>query len=518
MPDNVPLYNLNLPNVVYLNFYHRGGSAVISNRHRDSRMEVVDNWQTTYMLKIYNEDNHKEYNLMLPGYTNISQVKADTFTLTNIPAGHQIWRGWPENVTEGSKLYELDLNVPFHYLAVQSSLIEQDSYLNNSVISASSAETAVSLMSIDLPDTSSSPDNVEDSSEAVSINEETFEDVILYASRLSPLIPDDVESETAGSSHFIEGFNQRYGPSVPRFYPGTLEDAIKEAFFCPVRQRRSLAIYLHHDCSAFTNSFCRKVLGLEVFLQTLTNYFVIWGYDITYPSNREMFMSSIERLISSTLSETLQNISTTSLPALVIMTSSRSRIEMLQIIYGNTEINKCLLILTNAVELLTNIQQTESKEEEERSAREQIRLEQNKEYQASLLLDRAKDEAKKQQMLLQSQEEERLKKEQEMEEERRKADRMAAVSQLPEEPSDNNQVITIRFRTPKEEVFQRKFLSSNKLQVLFNYLLVKGYRVAEYKLISPWPRRELSSFDGETLLKDIGLCAQETMFLEERLI
>ena len=45
------------------------------------------------------------------------------------------------------------------------------------------------------------------------------------------------------------------------------------------------------------------------------------------------------------------------------------------------------------------------------------------------------------------------------------ADRLAVESQLPEEPNDDDQVITFRFRPPNGEIFERKFLSTNQLQV-----------------------------------------------------
>lgn len=514
--DTVSLSKLNLPSVVYLRLNQSKGSTVIGDQHGGSPMEVVDNSETIYVLKIYDELNNKEYNLKLPGDKNVSQVKADTFTLTDIPARHQIWCGWPENITDDSKLYELDLDQPFHCLTVQSSNIVEESPLNNSVISISSTDTPPSPIFIDLADTDSSPEDFEDASEGFAVEEEMFNDITPRASRPSPLIPDNVEDETAGSVHFIDGYNQRYGQSAPSFFPGTLEDAIKEACFRPARERRMLAIYLHHDGSVLTNVFCTELLGFETVLQTFANYFVVWGWDITNQGNREMFLSSVTRLLGSTVTETVQSISIDLLPALVIISRSRANTELLNVIYGNIGINELLTMLIHAVDVFTEIQETESKEEEERAAREKIKSEQDRAYQASLQLDRAKDEAKKQQMLLQSQEEERLKKEQEMEEERRKAERLAVESQLPQEPIDDGQVITFRFRPPKGEMFERKFLPLNKLQVLFNYLLVKGYRIEEYKLISPWPRRELSSFDGETLLRDIGLCAQETIILEER--
>lgn len=50
------------------------------------------------------------------------------------------------------------------------------------------------------------------------------------------LVPDMVEDETAGCLHFAEEFTNRYGALHPEFFPGTLEDAIKEACMKPARE------------------------------------------------------------------------------------------------------------------------------------------------------------------------------------------------------------------------------------------------------------------------------------------
>lgn len=55
---------------------------------------------------------------------------------------------------------------------------------------------------------------------------------------------------------------------------------------------------------------------------------------------------------------------------------------------GNIGINELLTMLIHAVDVFTEIQETESKEEEERAAREKIKSEQDRAYQASLQLDR----------------------------------------------------------------------------------------------------------------------------------
>lgn len=51
-------------------------------------------------------------------------------------------------------------------------------------------------------------------------------------------VPDKVEDETVGCLHFADEFSSRYGPIHPEFFPGSLEDAIKDACMKPAREVR----------------------------------------------------------------------------------------------------------------------------------------------------------------------------------------------------------------------------------------------------------------------------------------
>lgn len=85
----------------------------------------------------------------------------------------------------------------------------------------------------------------------------------------------------------------------------------------------------------------------------------------------------------------------------------------------------------------------------------------------------------------------------------------------PEPPLDQGDNITkIRVRLPKGEYIERRFQAHTPLkvrfastdryrfcnfytfifQVLLDFLIVKGYPTEEYKVISSWPRRDVSTF------------------------
>lgn len=51
-------------------------------------------------------------------------------------------------------------------------------------------------------------------------------------------------------------------------------------------QKRLLAVYLHHDRSVLSNVFCTQLLCFESVVQYLNTNFLVWGWDMTHPSNR----------------------------------------------------------------------------------------------------------------------------------------------------------------------------------------------------------------------------------------
>lgn len=56
-----------------------------------------------------------------------------------------------------------------------------------------------------------------------------------------------------------------------------------------------MAIYLHHDGSVLANVFCSQLLCAETIVSYLTNNFVVWGWDITYPSNQNRRVAAPRR-------------------------------------------------------------------------------------------------------------------------------------------------------------------------------------------------------------------------------
>lgn len=76
----------------------------------------------TFTLNVFDQTRCKDYSLKFPGTKTIGEVKADVFSLTDIPVRHQVWTGWPSAVKDDSlTLAMAGLTSPIHSLSVRKS-------------------------------------------------------------------------------------------------------------------------------------------------------------------------------------------------------------------------------------------------------------------------------------------------------------------------------------------------------------------------------------------------------------
>ncbi|GLH13726.1 hypothetical protein R5R35_009544 [Gryllus longicercus] len=500
--DSVTLGSMNLPkeNILFLM------PPDYEDVELPTESSLSERLTQTYTLNVYADSKKKTFNLKFLGSKPVLEVKSDVYTLTDIPVRHQVWTGWPPELTsDKTTLACSGINYPVHEFTVKRAPGSEHT-------GREKRKVIVDLVDSD----NSSVEEFEDASETFTVEDDIFVDV--ETKKIQPLIPDNVEDETAGCIHFADQFTHRYGECHPEFFPGSLDDAVKEACMKPARDRRLLAIYLHHDASVLTNVFCTQLLGYESVLQYLNTHFVVWGWDLTHESNKQKFLSSVTKTLGNVAAMTIRNIDVERLPALIIIMRMRSTTEIYTVVHGNLGVNELLTSLIQAVDVFTEQQRLETREEEERAARELVKREQDAAYQQSLEADRAKEEAKRRQEMLEQQETQEREIRRQEEEQLREAHRLEVQSKLPQEPSEDggDDITKIRFRLPKGETIVRRFSAVTPLKVLLDFLLVQGYPSTEYKVISSWPRRDLTLLDPSSTLLDLKLCPQETVILEER--
>uniref|UniRef100_A0A0B7B6C6 UBX domain-containing protein n=1 Tax=Arion vulgaris TaxID=1028688 RepID=A0A0B7B6C6_9EUPU len=181
--------------------------------------------------------------------------------------------------------------------------------------------------------------------------------------------------------------------------------------------------------------------------------------------------------------------------------------------------------LIHAVEVFHEQKQGELNEGKDREARERIKQEQDMAYQESLAADRKKAEAQKIEADKQREEMEKLIEEQKEVENQKQEKKLIkeAISKsiataVPDEPPEdgNGRICCLRFRVTKTETITRRFLAENTLGDLLNFLTSLGFHTEDYKVLTTFPRRDISALDTSSTLEALKLYPQETLILEER--
>ncbi|XP_014469336.1 PREDICTED: FAS-associated factor 1 isoform X2 [Dinoponera quadriceps] len=437
----------------------------------------------TYTLNVKDEVHNKTYNLKFPGTHTVLEVKTDVYSLIDVPVRNQQWKGWPSSLKDDTViLAQSGICYPEHDLSVGMLPAKEEKKKVVNLVDSDS--------SIDEPE---DVEELEDITESFNVEDDIFIDDV-KSTKIERLMPENVVDEIMGTLHFAEQFEKRYGPAHPEFFAGTFEDALKESCLKPAKERKLLAVYLHHDNSVLANVFCTQLLGFETVLQLLSANFIVWGWDITFESNKERFLYSVTQTLGTVGSLAVTSIDVDTLPALMIIMRSRSNTEIFTIVHGNVGVNELLTNLVQAVDVFQEQRRADIGVEEERQARERVKQEQDRAYQESLAADRAKEEAKQMQEQLEKQKKEQAENERLAEKARKEAHRQAVESSLPPEPQQEagDGVMKVKVRLPAGKFLERKFQSDTPLQTLLNFLIVEGYPTEEYKLLSSWPRRDVS--------------------------
>uniref|UniRef100_A0A0D9XAH1 UBX domain-containing protein n=1 Tax=Leersia perrieri TaxID=77586 RepID=A0A0D9XAH1_9ORYZ len=155
------------------------------------------------------------------------------------------------------------------------------------------------------------------------------------------------------------------------------------------------------------------------------------------------------------------------------------------------------------------------------AAQRLLREQQDDEYLASLKADQERElNAKMEAELcrLKAAQEEEEKQRKQLEEEELKSKLAAKQASLPKEPSpDDEGAITVVVRMPDGRRQGRRFLKSDNLQVLFDFIdISRTFKPGTYRLVRSYPRRVVTDSEGQMSLSDLGLTSkQEALFLEQ---
>lgn len=70
-------------------------------------------------------------------------------------------------------------------------------------------------------------------------------------------------------------------------------------------------------------------------MQMLENSFILWGWDISFESNKARFQAAINRTLGSVAAMATRSIPVEKLPAIIIIMKVRSSTDIYSVIYGN---------------------------------------------------------------------------------------------------------------------------------------------------------------------------------------
>ncbi|XP_035698614.1 FAS-associated factor 1-like [Branchiostoma floridae] len=565
-PDDAVLSTLNLPRENRLFLLTPDLPVASGSQEVDGESDVLTKLGMDFKLNVRDRDRDISYPLSFPGSRTIREVKCDVYSLTDIPVRNQIWKGWPQDAkdddvlgytsqTSGEKELhglvsvvmatgDLKYSWTHSYIVVNelSHILQNgfstgvgtthtcqvqyrgryNTYLSGSVQGLVQHipvrfSTGVEEERRQRHASGSSTEDFEDASDSFTVddNDLSFTDVVTR--KPQPLIPDNCDDEYNASVHFTTEFTERYGECHPMFYIGSLEDAMKEAFQKPARDRKLLALYLHHDQSVQSNIFCSQVLCRESIVSYMSQHYLIFAWDMTFDSNKARFVGHISRQYGSLAAQTVRNYKADEYPLLMLVMRNRGASEVLKVVHGNNTVDELMSTLINATDVFTENQRVEMQEEAEREERERMKREQDEAYQVSLAADRAKEEEKRRKEQEEKEEQERAQREAREAKEEREALRASLEDTLPDEPpEDCTELINLRVRLPDGEMLQRRFLASTRLEILLNYVHSKGFPSKEYKLLSSWPKRDLTSLNTTQTLQQLGMKSQETLFLQEK--
>ncbi|XP_076439934.1 FAS-associated factor 1-like [Babylonia areolata] len=516
MDDSMVLRDLYLPkdNVLYLltpqlcspsdTSLTSDSGGPVSHRHDEYKLKVVFNKGSKYNV----------YNLNVKGSRTVGQVKQDMYSIINVPVRLQHWDGFPSTVADETSICDTGIEYPSAEFEVHEKVPASSS--------THSTKSTRSHQSTEPMDSESEEDILE-----VETEEDFFDtnEDLPQSRRHEPLMLTSHGTEIEALEHFSHEFGQRYGEMHPVFYIGSLDDAIKDALQCRALDRKLLALYLHHDNSIQAHVFCSQLLCSESIVNYLSSNFITWAWDLTHPDNMDRLVTSATRHFGSIAANQIRSYRTEQLPALLIISRSKATNEVLDAIQGHVTLNELMTRLLHAGDVFTEQKEADIAEERERMTRELIKQEQDEAYQESLKADRKKAEAAREEEERQRQEQERLMAIQ-AEEERKRQEEEAVkeaiketiAKSVPEEPMESatGEISRLRFRIPGGEQITRRFWAENTVQDVLNYLTSQGFHTEEYKVLTTFPRRDITQLDSSQDLKTAKLFPQETLILEEK--
>ncbi|KAJ6249551.1 fas-associated factor 2 [Anaeramoeba flamelloides] len=313
---------------------------------------------------------------------------------------------------------------------------------------------------------------------------------VLSIEKIAPLLPPNLTDSSERLKLLGEYTKESELPVMKK-------ESFREVCNLGKRLKKPILLYLHSftENEALVSNFVLNILSTKEVIKVINENYIFWVGDSDLV--QEKFRISRKKL------------GITTFPVLAIISNS-AVVAILDLIEGEFGIDEFMKRLLEQMDLFTILNTTEQNKNQLKKTESILeREQQDEEFERLLEIDREKQK----QMLLQEQklEEEKLFKEKQLNDKIKKLEELKQA--LPEEPSGKNvkNCTRIKFRMKNGDVI-RKFLDTNTLKVLFDFILVHNNDIFEFDLIQSYPKRtEFNSNDVKIFnltLKEVGLCPQ----------
>eukprot|EP00047_Mylnosiga_fluctuans_P004474 m.234732 g.234732 ORF g.234732 m.234732 type:complete len:455 (-) comp12708_c0_seq1:80-1444(-) len=285
---------------------------------------------------------------------------------------------------------------------------------------------------------------------------------------------------------FVADFEARYGTEHPPMVAGTWAQAQQRARTAV----KFLAVYLDDPTAPRTDAFCRGILCSPLVTSFIAENLILWGTP-AYGARGKQLMSEIR-------------LRPTAAPAVVLLACVSGRTTHLGSLTDVRSDEQLLAGLTAAMERGDEILAQESSRREELASAQRIREEQDREYHASLALDREKQaraEAERRAAEAEAAAAAEAEAAQARAEEERLAARKLKAERLPAPPQEGEEAVRIQFRLFTGTRLDRVFRPTDTLQTLYDFVEVSCQDLpSNIGLYSTHPKRLLAA--GPSTLRD----------------
>eukprot|EP01156_Anaeramoeba_ignava_P023636 Anaeramoba_ignava/c21679_g1_i1.p2 GENE.c21679_g1_i1~~c21679_g1_i1.p2 ORF type:complete len:348 (+),score=135.79 c21679_g1_i1:49-1044(+) len=310
-------------------------------------------------------------------------------------------------------------------------------------------------------------------------------------------IMDKIQFYATESSNFPQYLNQKYGKDHPNFFEGNYQEAVNYAKI----SQKLLFVYLHSDPHFRTPDFCKNILYDNQIVDILNNDFVCWG---AFVQQEQGFR--ISRMLEAT-----------TYPFIGIICFIPEAQTLWKSLEGDFTKEDLLKTLQSNLEKFSVEIAVRRYEEEQAQESKIIRENQDKEYYQSLILDqeREREELRELEQKKQKIEEEKQKKIAEEQKEKDKKEMLETFKKrLPKEPTENNQnTLTIAIKLPDSSRIQRKFLKTDTLRDLYDWVQIKSPDLIgnDFELAKNFPTTHFQN--NETSLSSAGILNFDMLYL-----